>query len=123
MSHFEGRSYNPIRMLNVQYRMHPEICKFPNKTYYGGKLKNATILERRNSKLEILKPYMVFNLKTNFTNSQEYSNKTEVACITKLLDAIEMNFSSSDTYSVGVITPYNDQKERIKAELKEKRLV
>ncbi|KAF2886144.1 hypothetical protein ILUMI_20029 [Ignelater luminosus] len=121
MSHFDGRSYNPIRMLNCQYRMHPEICKFPNKTYYGGKLQNAPILQERDSKLKILKPYLVFNLKTDLNNSQEYSNKTEVACITKLLNAIEMNFRSSDTFSVGIITPYNDQKERIKAELKERR--
>lgn len=29
---------NPIRMLYVQYRMHPDICTFPSKNFYRGKL-------------------------------------------------------------------------------------
>ncbi|GJQ67888.1 hypothetical protein Trydic_g16648 [Trypoxylus dichotomus] len=28
---------NPIRMLNIQHRMHPEISLFPNNTFYNGK--------------------------------------------------------------------------------------
>jgi superfamily I DNA and/or RNA helicase len=29
----------PIKMLYIQYRMHPDICQFPSKQFYKGKLK------------------------------------------------------------------------------------
>ena len=29
---------NPVKMLTMQYRMHQEICHFPSKQFYGGKL-------------------------------------------------------------------------------------
>jgi senataxin len=29
---------NPIKMLYEQYRMNPEICLFPSKNFYNGKL-------------------------------------------------------------------------------------
>jgi len=31
---------NPVKMLNVQYRMLPEICYFPSKHFYHGKLQS-----------------------------------------------------------------------------------
>jgi hypothetical protein len=38
----------PYEMLTIQYRMHPEICLFPNQHFYDGQLKTATqVMERR----------------------------------------------------------------------------
>jgi senataxin len=36
--HFKYDDNNPIRMLYVQYRMHKDICTFPSKRFYKGKL-------------------------------------------------------------------------------------
>lgn len=36
--HFKYDDNNPIRMLYVQYRMHKDICIFPSKRFYKGKL-------------------------------------------------------------------------------------
>ena len=31
----------PVQLLNVQYRMHPDISRFPSKYFYSGALKDA----------------------------------------------------------------------------------
>ena len=31
----------PVHMLDTQYRMHPDICRFPSLEFYGGGLKNG----------------------------------------------------------------------------------
>ncbi len=38
---FRYHEKNPIKMLYVQYRMHPEICKFASKNFYKEKLITA----------------------------------------------------------------------------------
>jgi hypothetical protein len=35
----------PVRMLNTQYRMHPDISVFPSRQFYGGGLLNGEVSE------------------------------------------------------------------------------
>ena len=79
-------------MLSIQYRMHPEICSFPSKQFYRGKLTTdpwepliqminffsnslsfiyRKAIERRSKFL--FKPYLVFNL----SYSQEVDSDNE----------------------------------------------
>jgi len=37
-SQFRMMEHSPIMMLTMQYRMHQDICMFPNKHVYGGLL-------------------------------------------------------------------------------------
>jgi len=37
-SHLRMMAHNPIMMLSTQYRMHQDICMFPNRHVYGGHL-------------------------------------------------------------------------------------
>ncbi|CAF4353330.1 unnamed protein product, partial [Adineta steineri] len=52
---------NPIRMLNVQYRMHDDICKFPSMHIYRSKLKTDKVINQKRKKF-LLKPYMVLDV-------------------------------------------------------------
>lgn len=93
-------------MLNFQYRMHPEICSFPNRKYYSGKLRSAPI---NNQILHNLKPYLVFNITSN-SLQQKYQNDLEIRFIHSLIESILSLTEKSLEFSIGIITPYNNQK-------------
>jgi len=54
---------NPINMLYVQYRMHPEICAFPSENFYKGKLRTHEDLKAKFVAQSKLKPYFVYDIK------------------------------------------------------------
>uniref|UniRef100_A0A1Y1LQK1 FHA domain-containing protein n=4 Tax=Photinus pyralis TaxID=7054 RepID=A0A1Y1LQK1_PHOPY len=100
---------NPVRLLNVQYRMNPEISAFPNKHFYGGRLQDSESVSKRTNIFKNLRPYIVFNLDMDsIVNSQEYVSKPETYCIIKLLNVITKYYKHD--YSIGIVTPYNNQK-------------
>lgn len=91
--------------------MKPEICEYPNKKFYEGKLRSSPIC---NNILEpSIKPYVLFNFKTENENVTDYINKEEISIINILLqnlcDSIRTN-----TYTIGVITPYKAQKDLLR---------
>ncbi|XP_066250848.1 probable helicase senataxin isoform X2 [Euwallacea similis] len=101
---------SPIKMLTDQYRMHPEICSFPNKKFYNGLLRTVAIPS--NKLPEEIQPYLVFNCE-KMCQGDDYTNMDEVVLIKKLLSTIFDVVNSSVKYSVGIITPYNAQKDLI----------
>jgi superfamily I DNA and/or RNA helicase len=44
----KSRGKTVCTMLDIQYRMHEEICSFPSRHFYEGKLKTAKSVKRRN---------------------------------------------------------------------------
>uniref|UniRef100_A0A672NI82 Probable helicase senataxin n=1 Tax=Sinocyclocheilus grahami TaxID=75366 RepID=A0A672NI82_SINGR len=103
---------HPILLLSVQYRMHPDICEFPSKYIYNSALKDDwyahTALcwfgafqlvlrgrEREENGLE--------------SDSSSFSNHKEVKLVLLLLKLL----GKKQSVRVGVITPYNAQKQRI----------
>lgn len=99
-----------MRMLNVQYRMHPEICKYPNHAFYLNLLKNSSTYKRKPG-LEVLKPYIVFNL--HVRDNCNYLNEDEISCVENLMRSILDLINKTRQFSVGIITPYNNQKDAI----------
>lgn len=46
LSALQGSGY-PVKMLNMQYRMHPAISTFPSRQFYGGGLLDGSVSVNR----------------------------------------------------------------------------
>uniref|UniRef100_A0A8C1ZGD8 Senataxin n=1 Tax=Cyprinus carpio TaxID=7962 RepID=A0A8C1ZGD8_CYPCA len=131
---------SPILLLSVQYRMHPDICEFPSKYIYNSALKDdwqgqcrqydqeqTTMTEselrslrgpcvcetaqKRCSLSWPFKPYKVFDVTDGIEKKERdsFSNHKEVKLVLLLLKLL----GEKQSVRVGVITPYNAQKQRI----------
>jgi senataxin len=115
---------NDVHLLDVQYRMHPEISKFPSNQFYDGKLVDGEGLAKlRNMPWHtngILGPYRFFNVKgtqTNGASGHSFINVEEVRDALRLYNRLRSDYRSYDFRGkIGIITPY-------KAQLKELRRV
>ncbi|CAF4773373.1 unnamed protein product [Rotaria sp. Silwood1] len=115
---------NPIRMLNIQYRMHDEICKFPSMHIYRSKLKTDKLTNQKRKKF-LLKPYMILDVINGQDQvdsvTQSYGNPFEaniVACLVHFInERAKVPFSQ-----IGIITPYNYQVKLIEQRLMQQNL-
>uniref|UniRef100_A0A3B4A0L5 DNA2/NAM7 helicase-like C-terminal domain-containing protein n=1 Tax=Periophthalmus magnuspinnatus TaxID=409849 RepID=A0A3B4A0L5_9GOBI len=113
-------------MLDIQYRMHEDICKFPSEEYYDGKLKTG--VERPESVLRVDKRTMpvVFGdirgitvrqvVSTAKGNENSKANREEtqkVDIVKKLTDEAVI-----EQKGIVVLSPYNAQVYEIKEALK-----
>lgn len=97
-------------MLCDQYRMKHEICEYPNKTFYNGKLNSFPMHFNRIT--PELKPYFLFNIiRTENEEESPYMNSQEVGLIYSLLVTLKQYVQVNCKYTVGIITPYRAQKE------------
>nr|CAD7437406.1 unnamed protein product [Timema bartmani] len=108
---------NPVMFLNEQFRMHPEICCWPNYYFYEGRLTCAPFLHHQ--RITPLKPYLVLSLEYRQGLSRGHSNDGEADFVVEVA-SIALNTVSQHKLSVGIITPYNQQKETIQNKLREK---
>ena len=113
----------PIR-LEVQYRMHPCLSKFPSNTFYEGALQNGiTASERANLAFDFPWPdadrpmffYTSFGAEEVSGSGTSFLNRTEAANVEKLVT----RFLSSGVApeQIGVITPYEGQRAYIVAHM------
>lgn len=101
--------HTKVYKLSMQYRMHPEICKWPNSYFYEGQLINDDSTQRL---IAPIIPYCVINLSytrdTNDMHSRSISNDEEARFVANLL--IELNkHMPTDRFRYGLITPYSNQ--------------
>ncbi|KAH8365769.1 hypothetical protein KR093_004239 [Drosophila rubida] len=102
-------AHTKVYKLSMQYRMHPEICRWPNSYFYHDQLVNA-----ENTKLltSPIIPYCVVNLsytkETNDRNSRSISNYEEAHFVSKLLTELNKHMPTT-RYRYGLITPYSSQ--------------
>lgn len=106
----------PFR-LEVQYRMHPELSRFPSNFFYEGSLQNGVSAEERRL-IKIDFPWPIIDKPMFFyvTQGQEeiagsgtsYLNRTEAANVEKI--ATRFLRSGVKPEQIGVITPYEGQR-------------
>ncbi|XP_019077812.1 uncharacterized protein LOC100265030 isoform X2 [Vitis vinifera] len=113
------RAGYPVTMLTKQYRMHPEICRFPSLHFYDSKLLNG---ENMSSKLapfhetEGLGPYVFFDVvdgqESHGRNSGTFSlcNEREADAAVEVLRLFRKRHPSEFVGGrIGIITPYKCQ--------------
>jgi superfamily I DNA and/or RNA helicase len=133
-----AREQRPL-MLVTQYRMHPEICAFPSTFMYGGRLRDGgrpTPADAKVSSLTVLwgnemkvplRPYLFINTGLLCTqeirgSSGSYSNEKECSLSVALCQALLCDGQATAAMSIGIITPYSDQKRSIIRLLERSRL-
>ncbi|MBP3530644.1 MAG: AAA family ATPase [Thermoguttaceae bacterium] len=122
-----ARRHDWLALLNVQYRMHPDIAETLNETMYAGALETSVEIvgarrtmakiapfERRALGVVDLTGTSAYCLKTN-ENSRFNPLSALVACAT----AATLEKESGGTRSVGIVAPYRAQARLIRAILKD----
>ncbi|XP_044014951.1 helicase sen1-like [Aphidius gifuensis] len=106
---FANDPWNPIIMLNTQYRMVEPIARWPNKYFYSGKLKTE-------SKVLPL-PFCHYKVLNHncFQTQSRHGNEGEAKLIINLLVGMIEEFISRNNNipSIGIITPYHHQRKII----------
>lgn len=114
---FTSQPNNPIIMLDTQYRMDYAISYWPNRYFYGGRLKNA-------AECRMKFPFHAYRvLYHNFIqNNDKFSNTTEAEFVANIIITMLMfaKWETKDTISLGVLTPYNNQRTLVLNKINEK---
>ncbi|CAN7058598.1 unnamed protein product [Brassica rapa subsp. trilocularis] len=83
-------------LLNVQYRMHPSISRFPNKEFYGGRITDAAVVQESIYQKRFLQGNMFGSFsfinvgrgKEEFGDGHSPKNMVEVAVIAEILSSL-----------------------------------
>lgn len=108
----------PVNVLDVQYRMHPEISAFPSREFYEGRLKDGEGVAAQTSRpwheRRCFGPFALYNLlgKEDVPKgSASVLNRAEahfVLCLYKHMREVVAEVAAG-TASVAVISPYKAQ--------------
>ena len=113
--------YHPwLTMLNVQYRMHPEIASFVSSEFYGGLLKTADGVEEKRAEIAEFPPFPGEALSlVDLTNTYNVCGKTtdgsRFNALSALVTARLAAECAEKTSLVAVIAPYVSQVRLLRA--------
>ncbi|CAN6240616.1 unnamed protein product [Urochloa humidicola] len=106
-------------LLSVQYRMRPEISKFPIANFYESKISDGPNVVCKNYERRLLPgkmfgPYSFINVEGGHETTEKYGrslkNTIEVAAVLWILQRLfEETVFAGTKLSVGVVSPYNAQ--------------
>lgn len=99
-----------VYAMTRQYRMHPNICHFPNQYFYENRLQS----DGQTLESFPLRPYSVFNLNCLQSNRDiiHFYNVEEAQFIVSMLKVM-IKHANPIEFSYGIITPYAKQRTEI----------
>ena len=117
-----------VALLDIQYRMHPDIGRLISEYFYGGRITNGVTAEQRSeitdsdpypgSSLVLLDTGGVGVCATREGSYSRYNEETAARCVELAAQAV----AGAATNSVAIITPYVEQSRRIRKLLSDRRL-
>lgn len=111
-----------VHLLDVQYRMHPEISRFPSAAFYDGKLQDgpdmAKLRTRQWHQSSLLGPYRFYDvqgLHQSATKGHSLINVAEIRVAMKLYERLTTDYKHFNfSGKIGIITPYKGQLREMK---------
>ncbi|CAL9729224.1 helicase Sen1p [Monosporozyma unispora] len=113
-------------LLNVQYRMHPDISRFPSLEFYNGKLKDGPDMDVINKRpwheCPPLTPYKFFNIATGQQEknikTMSLTNSEEVRVAIELIDFLFKRYEAKVDFAgkIGIISPYREQMQKMRTD-------
>ncbi|PGH11387.1 hypothetical protein AJ79_04888 [Helicocarpus griseus UAMH5409] len=117
-----------VHLLDTQYRMHPEISRFPSAAFYDGRLQDGPDMDKLRTrpwhKSELLGPYRFFDvqgLHSSAPKGHSLVNMAELRVATKLYERLITDYKTYDwSGKIGIITPYKGQLKEMKVQFANK---
>eukprot|EP01083_Nonionella_stella_P201380 736758_1 len=116
---FENAGHHSKFMLDTQYRMHPEISRFPSAHFYESKLQDGpNVIHPAYTKPYHANPeyapFVFYNVHSVETRKgYSYRNENEAAFIIQLLEQFCVKYGKDFLRNIGIITPYLEQRNLI----------
>lgn len=114
-----NQSKSRVHLLNVQFRMHPDIAKFPSEEFYHGEVTTGPTVKQMTTRpwhrhVEFA-PYRFFSVKGRETSGQlsSFFNDKEAHLILELYSTVTQLYPKLSD-KVGVISPYKRQIEYLR---------
>ncbi|KAL3449256.1 SEN1 N terminal-domain-containing protein [Aspergillus insuetus] len=111
-----------VHLLDIQYRMHPEISMFPRTAFYDGRLQDGPDMVKLRTRpwhnSELLSPYRFFDVQGMSQSSARHSlvNIAELEVAMQLYERLLTDFREYDfSRKIGIITPYKGQLRELKS--------
>lgn len=119
----EKNHQKDVHLLDTQYRMHPEISRFPSKTFYDSRLKDGPGMAKLRARpwhhSKIFAPYRFFDVQgmsSAASKGHSLVNIAEISVAMQLYDRLVTDVSKVDfAGKIGIITPYKGQLKELKA--------
>ena len=122
----------PVMHLDIQYRMHPDICHFPNVKFYNGRLQNSPSTSLPNENREAFwkmtdaaigkkSSYLVVNVQNGrsrgYLKTQSSCNHANVRAIITMLDQVIISGIAAS--EITILSYYRGQEQLTKQSLHE----